>query len=192
MNIPIINITTIISMSRSIQLFLTCSFVVLLSYLWIHYSGYLNNKSFFVNEFQEIPSVITKQNANIYSENVTIIPQSPTNESKSSLLLLEPDIVQLKIVKTSTTSSITENNIQNIVDESASISNSFHVLANPSLKVLWKYATGGQVYSSPVIGSDGTMYIGSYDSKVYALTSWHGEVCVGPSQQGLILSRALR
>jgi parallel beta-helix repeat protein len=36
---------------------------------------------------------------------------------------------------------------------------------------LWKYTTGGSIsgWSSPVIGSDGTVYVGSGDGKVYAL-----------------------
>ncbi|UTB32334.1 MAG: PQQ-binding-like beta-propeller repeat protein [Methanobacterium sp. ERen5] len=33
----------------------------------------------------------------------------------------------------------------------------------------WKYSTGNGIYSSPAIGSDGTIYIGSWDHKVYAL-----------------------
>ncbi|MEW6379983.1 MAG: HYR domain-containing protein [bacterium] len=33
----------------------------------------------------------------------------------------------------------------------------------------WKYQVGGEVYASPVTGMDGTIYIGSYDSKIYAL-----------------------
>ena len=31
------------------------------------------------------------------------------------------------------------------------------------------WATGGFVVSSPAIGSDGTIYVGSYDNKLYAL-----------------------
>ncbi|AEH51461.1 PQQ-binding-like beta-propeller repeat protein [Pseudothermotoga thermarum] len=37
----------------------------------------------------------------------------------------------------------------------------------PTLK--WMYKTGGSVESSPVIGSDGTIYVGSWDKNVYAL-----------------------
>lgn len=33
----------------------------------------------------------------------------------------------------------------------------------------WKYKTGNEIPSSPVIGSDGTIYIGSYDDYLYAL-----------------------
>jgi outer membrane protein assembly factor BamB len=33
----------------------------------------------------------------------------------------------------------------------------------------WVFRTGGRVYSSPAIGSDGTVYIGSMDGKVFAL-----------------------
>ena len=35
--------------------------------------------------------------------------------------------------------------------------------------VRWRYQTGEE-YSSPAIGADGTIYIGSYDHSVYALT----------------------
>ena len=35
----------------------------------------------------------------------------------------------------------------------------------------WSYQTGGSVYSSPAIGSDGTIYIGSADSYLYALST---------------------
>jgi large repetitive protein len=35
---------------------------------------------------------------------------------------------------------------------------------------LWTYPTGNHImYGSPVIGADGTVYVGSYDSKLYAL-----------------------
>ncbi|MDP7011585.1 MAG: PQQ-binding-like beta-propeller repeat protein, partial [Verrucomicrobiota bacterium] len=33
----------------------------------------------------------------------------------------------------------------------------------------WEYTTGGNIFSSPAIGTDGTIYIGSYDNKLYAL-----------------------
>jgi hypothetical protein len=33
----------------------------------------------------------------------------------------------------------------------------------------WEFATDGYVVSSPVIGEDGLVYIGSFDGKVYAL-----------------------
>ena len=39
-------------------------------------------------------------------------------------------------------------------------------------KLIWKFQTGGSeygVHSSPAIGSDGTVYVGSTDKKVYAL-----------------------
>ena len=33
----------------------------------------------------------------------------------------------------------------------------------------WAFKTGGSVYSSPVIGSDGTIYVGSWDNNLYAI-----------------------
>uniref|UniRef100_A0A7C4YF17 Uncharacterized protein n=1 Tax=candidate division WOR-3 bacterium TaxID=2052148 RepID=A0A7C4YF17_UNCW3 len=38
---------------------------------------------------------------------------------------------------------------------------------SPILK--WRYKAGFWVYSSPAIGSDGTIYFGSYDRCLYAL-----------------------
>jgi len=35
--------------------------------------------------------------------------------------------------------------------------------------VLWEFETGSTVESSPAIGSDGTIYVGSYDKKLYAI-----------------------
>jgi len=39
---------------------------------------------------------------------------------------------------------------------------------------LWEFETGGPVFSSPAIGSDGTVYVGSTDNKLYALSSKSG------------------
>jgi len=36
-------------------------------------------------------------------------------------------------------------------------------------KMLWEFETGERVHSSPAIGSDGTVYIGSEDNKLYAI-----------------------
>ena len=35
--------------------------------------------------------------------------------------------------------------------------------------VLWEFETGGFVDSSPAIGSDGTVYVRSWDNKLYAI-----------------------
>jgi predicted small lipoprotein YifL len=34
---------------------------------------------------------------------------------------------------------------------------------------IWEFEMGGFVPSSPAIGSDGTVYVGSYDKKLYAI-----------------------
>ena len=34
---------------------------------------------------------------------------------------------------------------------------------------LWEFETGGEVLSSPAISSDGTVYVGSSDKKLYAI-----------------------
>ena len=36
-------------------------------------------------------------------------------------------------------------------------------------RFLWEFETGGRVDSSPAIGSDGTVYVGSGDGKLYAI-----------------------
>ena len=40
--------------------------------------------------------------------------------------------------------------------------------------VLWEFKTGEFVDSSPTIGSDGTVYVGSRDNKLYALNGKSG------------------
>ena len=39
---------------------------------------------------------------------------------------------------------------------------------------LWEFETGGHVHSSPAIGSDGTVYVGSWDKKLYAINGKSG------------------
>ena len=34
---------------------------------------------------------------------------------------------------------------------------------------IWEFETGSEVFSSPAIGSDGTVYVGSFDTKLYAI-----------------------
>ena len=34
---------------------------------------------------------------------------------------------------------------------------------------IWEFQTGGSVFSSPAIGFDGTVYVGSLDNKLYAI-----------------------
>ena len=41
-------------------------------------------------------------------------------------------------------------------------------------KFLWEFETGRGVESSPAIGSDGTVYVGSYDKKLYAINGKTG------------------
>ena len=40
---------------------------------------------------------------------------------------------------------------------------------NPDGALKWRYMTGDAVYSSPAIGSDGTVYVGSDDGYLYAI-----------------------
>ena len=41
-------------------------------------------------------------------------------------------------------------------------------------KLIWEFETGGDVDSSPAIGSDGTVYVGSDDNKLYAINGKTG------------------
>ena len=40
---------------------------------------------------------------------------------------------------------------------------------NQSGSLKWKFRTDSYIYSSPAIGSDGTIYVGSYDNYLYAI-----------------------
>lgn len=42
------------------------------------------------------------------------------------------------------------------------------ISGTPSTSARWTYTTGSQVASGPAV-ADGTVYVGSYDHKVYAL-----------------------
>ena len=39
---------------------------------------------------------------------------------------------------------------------------------------IWEFETGSYVFSAPAIGSEGTVYVGSYDGKLYALSGKSG------------------
>ena len=41
-------------------------------------------------------------------------------------------------------------------------------------RFLWEFETGDGVYSSPAIGSDGTVYVGSMDNMLYAINGKTG------------------
>jgi outer membrane protein assembly factor BamB len=42
---------------------------------------------------------------------------------------------------------------------------------NPDGTLRWRFETGDGVYSSPAIGSDGTIYVGSFDHNLYAINA---------------------
>ena len=46
--------------------------------------------------------------------------------------------------------------------------------------VLWDFKTGGAVNASPSIGDDGTVYVGSLDTKVYAIRIGSGGLAKSP------------
>jgi len=41
--------------------------------------------------------------------------------------------------------------------------------ASEAGKIIWKYRAGGQIFSSPALGPDGTIYFGCLDSYFYAI-----------------------
>jgi hypothetical protein len=51
-----------------------------------------------------------------------------------------------------------------------SLDDRFYAFTSAGL-LLWSYATGGDIWSSAAMSSDGTLYFGSYDHNLYALTS---------------------
>ena len=44
----------------------------------------------------------------------------------------------------------------------------------PGTPTIWEFRTGGPVLSSPAIGSDGTVYVGSRDYRLYAINGKSG------------------
>ena len=45
---------------------------------------------------------------------------------------------------------------------------------------MWKYGTGYWVFSSPAIGKDGTIYVGSHDHYLYAISGNSGGLADTP------------
>ena len=43
----------------------------------------------------------------------------------------------------------------------------YAVTAEGRLK--WSFSTGAEVFASPTVGDDGTVFVGSWDGKMYAL-----------------------
>ena len=48
--------------------------------------------------------------------------------------------------------------------------------AAPSVTSLWSYASGGALLSSPALGSNGAVYVGSYDEYLYAINATNGQL----------------
>jgi outer membrane protein assembly factor BamB len=60
--------------------------------------------------------------------------------------------------------------VQAVYADGKADSLSKEVSASP-VHLKWSVQTGGEVYSSPAIGADGTVYVGSSDKKLYAINS---------------------
>ena len=57
--------------------------------------------------------------------------------------------------------------------------------------LLWNFKTNGEVYSSPALGPDGTVYVGSSDNNIYAITSAGGLKWKYPTNGAVASSPAL-
>ena len=60
-------------------------------------------------------------------------------------------------------------------------------------RLKWSYTTGDQMFSSPAIGADGTIYVGSWDSNVYAINpggmlEWNTLLAAGSNPHRLLES----
>jgi outer membrane protein assembly factor BamB len=53
--------------------------------------------------------------------------------------------------------------------ENESVSDTISVIVVIEGILKWRFATGDEVHSSPAIGADGTVYVGSYDHYLYAM-----------------------
>jgi outer membrane protein assembly factor BamB len=62
--------------------------------------------------------------------------------------------------------------------------------SNPG-ELKWRFETYGQVISSPSIGNDGTIYVGSYDYKLYAINPDGTEKWSFPTSHDISLSPAI-
>ncbi|AZK45121.1 PQQ-binding-like beta-propeller repeat protein [Paenibacillus lentus] len=49
-------------------------------------------------------------------------------------------------------------------------------MGSPDHDVKWSFEAGDKIYSTPAIGANGTLYVGSYDGKLYALNSKTGKL----------------
>ena len=80
----------------------------------------------------------------------------------------DPSYYNSPAIKTATAPwSTTDTHVSSLTEATKKAEPSISEV-NPDI-LLWKFETGSSVYSSPAIGADGTIYIGSRDKKLYAL-----------------------
>lgn len=84
----------------------------------------------------------------------------------SNLKALEYSIKDLETSKTYEWKVIAKNNYG---AQAESKLQRFSTVSAGTLK--WRFKTGREVYSSPAIGQDGTIYVGSWDGNLYAIAS---------------------
>ena len=65
-----------------------------------------------------------------------------------------------------------EEELEILMDENKKVLAKFSAIPG---EIQWKYETGGGVSSSPAIGEDGTVYVGSNDNKLYAVDGETGK-----------------
>jgi outer membrane protein assembly factor BamB len=105
----------------------------------------------------------------------TIVSQGPTlyRWFKEGVLLVGEEIPNIKIDATSKSGNYAIE-CRNLAGVVLSISVNYIGAVLPTGAKKWEFQTGATVYSSTAIGSDGTVYVGSMDNKVYALNGATG------------------
>ena len=102
----------------------------------------------------------------------TIVSQGPTlyRWFKDSILLAGEETQSINIDATSKSGNYSVE-CRNLAGVALSKTVIFVQNIIPPGAKKWEFLTGGEVDSSPAIGSDGTVYVGSWDGKVYAIAS---------------------
>ena len=105
----------------------------------------------------------------------TIISQGPTfyRWFKDGVLLAGEETLSINVDATSKSCNYAVE-CRNLAGVVLSKSVNFIGAVLPTGGKKWEFLTGYFVMSSPAIGSDGTVYVGSYDNKVYALNGATG------------------
>ncbi|MGD2123026.1 MAG: PQQ-binding-like beta-propeller repeat protein, partial [Gemmatimonadota bacterium] len=82
----------------------------------------------------------------------------------------DPSVVQVESVgeRVGRVSPVSDGNAV-ITASAEGMQASVDVTVSIKVAIEWEYETGDGVFSSPAVGVDGTVYVGSYDGKLYAI-----------------------